>query len=294
MSEDQLPLEDILDEDLGQIVPEPVELLQATSREERYFKLITNALQQSAKYKPKFGKGGKEGVSFKQFQDMYGADPFYHWVGLDSPLMYAAHKAAGGMTSIYRQLGIGGEWVFRNVIRDSLNLEREQAIWSYEAPAANGKTKILTLDGRIQFDHVQNEAARARVEQWVNEAATRLALPDLMRRQLTGVVFEVRQGYKSKDSKRQNADITNAASAYTNFYMPVLTVLSAQIDATVAARYIQNRWLLLVGTTDGPSTYSTYTFCRDVLDYDLAGFFEQYSPRIKTELETVLNALLEA
>jgi hypothetical protein len=34
---------------------------------------------------------------------MYGADPFCSWVGLDSPLMYAAHKAAGGMTSVYRQ-----------------------------------------------------------------------------------------------------------------------------------------------------------------------------------------------
>jgi hypothetical protein len=41
---------------------------------------------------------------------MYGADPFYHWVGLDSQLMYAAHKVAGGMTSIYRHLGIGCQW----------------------------------------------------------------------------------------------------------------------------------------------------------------------------------------
>ena len=32
---------------------------------------------------------------------------------------------------------------------------------------------------------------------------------------LKGTVFEVRQGYKSKDSKRQNADIANAATAYT-------------------------------------------------------------------------------
>jgi len=31
---------------------------------------------------------------------MYRSDPFYNWVGLDNPLMYAAHKAAGGMTSI--------------------------------------------------------------------------------------------------------------------------------------------------------------------------------------------------
>ena len=37
---------------------------------------------------------------------------------------------------------------------------------------------------------------------------------------LAGTIFEVRQGYKSKDSKRQNADIANAVTAYTKGLFP--------------------------------------------------------------------------
>jgi len=40
--------------------------------------------------------------------------------------------------------------------------------------------------------------------------AKRLGLPNPTRQSLQGGVFEVRQGYKSKDSKRQNADVANA------------------------------------------------------------------------------------
>lgn len=47
---------------------------------------------------------------------------------------------------------------------------------------------------------------------------------------LKGAVFEVRQGYKSKDAKRQNADIANAAAAYTQAYLPCVVMLSSQID----------------------------------------------------------------
>jgi hypothetical protein len=98
------------DDDAMQLTVEP-EHIAAATREERYFQLMVVALRACAQYKPMFGKGRKGGLTVEQFQALYGADPFYHWVGLDSPLMYAAHKAAGGMTSIYRQLGIGGEWI---------------------------------------------------------------------------------------------------------------------------------------------------------------------------------------
>ena len=266
----------------------------ANTREERYLQLLITALHACMQYKPMFGKGRKGGLSLQQFQHMYGTDPFYHWVGLDSPLVYAAHKAAGGMTSIYRQLGIGGEWIFRNILRDSLGLSAEQAAWSYQVPVTQGKTRILTLDGRIHFDYIEDATTKKRVIQWANEVADKLLLPDSMRTQIQGVVFEVRQGYKSKDSKRQNADIANASNAYTNFYIPILLLLSTQIDEDVALRYTQARWLLLNGTTSGKSTESTYTFCREILNYDLAKFFEDYSEQIKTELENVLTTLFEA
>jgi len=68
--------------------------------------------------------------------DTREADPLYHWMGLDSPLMFAAHKAAGGMTSVYRQLGIGCERIFRQVLQDELELTDAQVAWSnnFSAP----------------------------------------------------------------------------------------------------------------------------------------------------------------
>ena len=40
------------------------------------------------------------------------------------------------------------------------------------------------------------------------------------------------------------------------------------------------------------STDSSYVFCRDVLGYDLAAFFERNAAKIKTEVEAVLKAIL--
>lgn len=251
------------------------------------------ALRACAQYKPRFGQERKDALTLEHFKQMYGADPFYHWIGLDSSLMYAAHKAAGGITSIYRQLGIGSEWVFRSILQDSLNLTKEEASWSYQI-SDGSKSRILTLDGRIQFDHLRDSATRERVEQWANEVASKLLLSEEIRGQIRGVVFEVRQGYKSKDSKRQNADISNAVNAYTHLYIPVLLLFSTQIDQSLAKRYTQAKWLLLHGTTFGESISSTYVFCKEVLGYDLAGFFESYSQQLRTEFEAIVATLLEA
>jgi hypothetical protein len=91
---------------------------EANDSDERYVELLLTPIRECAKYRPAFGKakakskgessdeeegkGLEEGVTVEQFRGLYGADLLYHWVGLDSDLMYAAHKAAGGMTSIYR------------------------------------------------------------------------------------------------------------------------------------------------------------------------------------------------
>lgn len=74
----------------------------------------------------------------------------------------------------------------------------------------------------------------------------------------------------------------------------MLVLFSTQIDGDVAARYTQARWLLMTGSTDGNSIDSTYVFSRDILGYDLAGFFQRNSPRIKTDIEQILVTLLEA
>ena len=281
------------EDDSDIFVPEPDLQEESVTREEKYFQILMTALRACTQYKPRFGQERKDALTLEHFKQMYGADPFYHWIGLDSSLMYAAHKAAGGITSIYRQLGIGSEWVFRSILQDSLNLTKEEASWSYQI-SDGSKSRILTLDGRIQFDHLRDSATRERVEQWANEVASKLLLSEEMRGQIRGVVFEVRQGYKSKDSKRQNADISNAVNAYTHLYIPVLLLFSTQIDQSLAKRYTLAKWLLLHGTTFGESISSTYVFCKEVLGYDLAGFFESYSQQLRTEFEAIVATLLEA
>ena len=279
---------DILEENASPLPPLPANL----SDDERYFLLIQTALRKCLEYKPRFGKGRKGGFSLEQFTELYSADPFYHWFGVDSPLMYAAHKAAGGMTSIYRQIGIGGQWVFYQMLQDRLGLNREQAIWSYKIDGTGGKQRTLALDGRIALGDVKNIEVRAKVHKWLAKIAAQIRLPDDTLKNIKGIVFETRQGYKSKDSKRQNADIANASKAYANLYVPALLLFSTQIDGDVAQRYRENYWVLLTGTLSGSTTASAYSFCREVVGYDLADFFARHSPRIKSEVENVLKTLL--
>jgi len=207
--------------------------------------------------------------------------------------MYAAHKAAGGMTSVYRQIGIGIQWVFYQMLQDNLKLSQEQAAWNYTLEGEKGASRKLSLDGRIDLGHIKDNAARGRIQGWINDAAGVIGLPRDTLANIKGVVFEVRQGYKSKDSKRQNADLANALKAYAHLYVPAILLFSTQIDSDIATRYRQNMWLLLTGTIDGPTTASTYAFCREVIGYDLAAFFQRHSARIKTEIESVLKALLK-
>src|SRR6266446_3335668 len=140
------------------------------SSDDHYFEILAQALRACANYKPMFGKGRKGGLTLEQFQQMYRADPFYNWLGLDSSLMYAAHKAAGGMTSIYRQVGIGCQWVFTAVLQDQLGLSAEAASWSYTVKSRGRKLRRLSLDGRIPVGQISDAGARQRVEKWLDAA----------------------------------------------------------------------------------------------------------------------------
>lgn len=110
---------------------------------------------------------------------------------------------------------------------------------------------------------------------------------------LTGSVFEVRQGYKSKDSKRQNADIANAATAYTRGYLPCAVLLSGQIDDDVLLRYRAAKWSIVTGVVGATNPLlSTYDFMRDIIGYDLEAFFERNSATLRDEISAILSALL--
>jgi hypothetical protein len=268
--------------------------MKSNGADDRYLKALIDPIRVCASYRPKMGQGG-DGLSLAEFQALYSADPFYSWYGLDHPMMYAAHKAAGGMTSVYRQVGIGGERLFRLILQDHLGLSVEQSEWFYETKTAGGKARTLYLDGRIELAAVSDEEKRKRVENWMNAAADELGVAKEIREMLKGTVFEVRQGYKSKDSKRQNADIANASTAYTRAYLPCVVVLSTQIDSDIVARYRNEHWAILTGSVAEPSTTrSTYAFARDVVGFDLASFFERNRGVLRAEVEKVLHALLSA
>lgn len=265
---------------------------QPIPSDERYLDLIQNALRVCLNYKPAFGRGKGDGISLERFQQIYQEDEFYSWFGLDSPLVYAAHKAAGGMTSVYRQIGLGCQLVFQYVLQDTLALTAADATWSYIVKVKGAKSRTLALDGRIPLNKINSTAARKRVKKWLAEATDSVGLKGKAAAGLEGCVFEVRQGYKSNDAKRQNADVSNAANAFANRYLPVMVLLSVQIPANLADRYQRAQWLLLRGTVSGKSTDSTYVFCREVLGYDLAGFFRRNSDVIKAETLAVFEGLL--
>ncbi len=259
-----------------------------------YLDLVLEPIRVCARYKPGFGRGDRRsGLTLEQFQALYQADPFYNWFGLDHPMMYAAHKAAGGMTSVYRQIGIGCEKLFRTILRDALNLSNDDVTWSYEILLPTGKRRTLRLDGRVPLDRIQDEGKRNRFREWMRQSAEEVGVDPKIFATLDGTVFEVRQGYKSKDSKRQNADIANAATAYTKAYLPCAAILSTQIDSEVLSRYRVERWAVITGIVGANNPLvSTYDFMRDVVGYDLADFFTRNSKALREEVEKVLQALL--
>lgn len=267
--------------------------MMSKQQDRAYLEILIRAIRVCSTYRPKFGHGKKDGYSLNDFQKIYHNDPFYNWMGLDDPLMYAAHKAAGGMTSIYRQIGIGCETLFRNILRDSLQLTDDEVKWSYAVAKAGGKTRTLSLDARIPLDSLRDEKSKKRVQQWIKDAAASLDIESTVLKSIRGIVFEVRQGYKSKDSKRQNADITNAATAYTKGYLPCVAVMSAQIDEDISIRYKTEKWILLTGAkTKSSSIDSVYSFMHDVVGYDLASFFERNRSHLRKEVHQVLQRLL--
>lgn len=263
-------------------------------KDEEYLKIVLDAIRVCSQYKPKFGQGSKSGgLTLEQFQELYQVDPFYNWFGLDNPMMYAAHKAAGGMTSVYRQIGIGCERLFRTVVRDSLELSEEDVTWSYQTTLPSGRKRTLYLDGRVPLGKIKDKIKRGRFHSWMKESANMLDVDDKVFESLSGTIFEVRQGYKSKDSKRQNADISNAATAYTRGYFPCAVVLSGQIDGDILMRYRAEKWSVVTGAFGvGDPLTSTYGFMRDVIGYDLAAFFERNSSAFRTEIDGILHSLL--
>ncbi|GAB1429463.1 hypothetical protein MASR2M18_02950 [Ignavibacteria bacterium] len=196
------------------------------------------------------------------------------------------------MTSIYRQIGIGCEHLFREILIDTTQYkDRDFAHWSYDTKTSGGKVKTLSLDGRLELNEIQNAKLKQRLQDWIAAYCKEISVKKAPK---NGIVFEVRQGYKSKDSKRQNADIDNATVAWANSYLPVFAIFSSQIDSDIVLRYRNHRCGIMIGSTSTNSNISLFAFSKNVLGYDLVGFFEKNSKKFKVEINSVLKTLLDA
>lgn len=260
--------------------------------DKKYRKIFLEPLYECLDYNPKFGNSSKEeGYTLSEFLDLYSNDPFYSWIGLDSPYMYAAHKASGCMTSLYRQIGTGCERLFREILCDTANYaDYSSSQWSYTAKTKAGKEKVLSLDGRLELADIRNSHVKLNVKEWIDSYCKIIGVDSS---NLKGAVFEVRQGYKSKDSKRQNGDLDNATVAYAYNYLPVFTVFSSQIDKDIVLRYTNNRCGIIIGSNSNDSHVSLFAFAKQVLGYDLADFFKRNSPYIRSEVQMILEKLFK-
>lgn len=255
--------------------------------------IFLSPLRKCSNYKPAFGQARGRGLSLADFQSLYGGDPFYAWLGLDDSMVYSAHKAAGGLTSVYRQLGVGSERLFRAVVGSQLHLNLEQMKWEYEYAKPNNSNGIHTLDARISSSDLM-ELDRERLNEWMENARKFLNPSGTLISPLAGIVFEVRQGYKSADSKRQNADLRFGMRAYQENLLPALAIFSSQVSEPVAQRYRKDGMLILTGTTSPDPNISTFAFFREIVGYDLASFFERNSPSIQAEIKSIIQKLLSA
>ncbi len=260
---------------------------QAIRYDEEYREILLRPIRTCLNYTPKMG--GDEQVDVQGFISLYGEDPLYHWVGFDTPSLFAIHKAAGGMTSLYRQLGIGVERLAKTVLKNTFHLNDEQVNWGYKHITDDGKNKERKLDSRIRLVDIDNDFARKRVELWLVGAKKRLDIKAF----LNGVVFEIREGYKSADSKRQNADLENSANALGAGYLMTMMVMSNQVNNTVYNRYKNGNLLVLRGNLDNDPHISTYAFFKNVIGYDLAGFFERNSEVLRSEIGNIIKNIIE-
>ncbi len=252
-----------------------------------YLQILLEPLKATEGYLPKLGHGGKQVVSPEVFQEIYQQDVFYRWIGLNMPEIYIAHRAAGGITSLYRQLGIGCEQLLRRILKDTLELAERDLDWDYRVSEGERNFKV-SLDACILINKVSKPEPRARLTDWID--AQREA--NSITAALEGVVFEVRQGYKSKDSKRQAADLRSASRAYQASLLPCMMLFSQQIDPAVEARYKSGGWILLKGDLSGSSLTSTYAFLREVVGFDLANFLERHQDTIRKRVQEVVRSLL--
>lgn len=258
------------------------------ARDDDYREIVLAPLREAMRYRPQMGTG--KAVALPDFLSLYATDPLYHWMGLDNELMYLAAKAGGGQTSIYRHLGDGMERLVRRIFMDEYHLTEAQANWGYVITEENGTKTHRQLDGRLDLNMVDDQTKKQILADWlgsVKKAQGTQFDPQ-------GAVFEVRQGYKSQDSKRAKGDITNGSHALNSAYQMFVMVMSMQIPNTVRNRYERSNICVMTGNLEDQSPLtSTYAFFSDVVGYNLAEFFDRNSGVFRKQTHAILTSILE-
>jgi hypothetical protein len=252
--------------------------------------ILLEPLRECTLYQPKFGTTNRSGISLTDFQELYGRDVFYHTLGLDIEAMYLAHKASGGITSIYRQLGIGCERVFRQILIEKFSLSEADVKYEYTKKRSDGSSQTLSLDAKIPLDLLPENAKRD-VLCWIEKIKIQIGF-DIPLETLRGCTFEVRQGYKSADSKRQNADIANALQSYSDLYVPIVFVFSNQVSEQVVSRYQNSRIGVLRGIGNGDPLVCSYAFVKEIIGFDLLKYLSVNSIQLQNELKKIIGKLV--
>jgi len=261
--------------------------------DERYLKIVLDAVRVCAKYKPKIGLGRiRDDLELGEFQKLYQNDSFYRWFGPDSPMLY--NKVTGGVTSIYRQVEIGCEKVIRETVQSSLQLLATDVWWDYQPATRHGANHTLRFAGRVPLDKIANIRKRTTIDQWMRDVADQLDIEERVFDALYGVVFEVRQGFMSNYFKRTHATRANASMAYTRGYLPCSVILSAQLDSNILSRYSAGKWVVLTGITGASNPLiSTYDFMDRIIGYDMAGLFDRNQHTIQLEITRVWKTICD-
>ena len=245
-----------------------------TTDDERYLAALIEPVQKSRHHRPRFGTETR--IDADSFRSMYGADLFYRTVGLSDPAVYAAHRAAGGMTSVYRQLGIGARDLVRAILADAFGMTTEEATW---------RVRGQDLGCVVSSDCWEETAPWYELYHWLARVG----------RGSRGVALEVRQGIKTGDARRQHSYVeANAKDAVHRGLLPVLFLLSNQANERVIEGYRDAGWRVLMGDPAGTVEDSSYAFLRTVAGFDLAAFLERHAETISAEVGGIVHGLLDA
>jgi len=227
---------------------------------------------------PKFGGG--RGVSLADWVETRNNDPLYSIVGLNDPTIYTAHAGSSVMTSVYRQLGVGIERLFRliSVSKDWINCSNPDELkWTFVS--SNGHNRELDL--LIRRDMITD----ANKQRQLYEIASMMGEPPPIE-EFRGIVFEIRQGYQSADSKRVAGDTEIVSRAREEGLLGVVVIASNSYNRGVIRNYRASGLPVLVPASgsEGNAGSCPYAFINDFLDYDLEAAFSRVGSTLRERI----------